>query len=1191
MKQRLFLIFLLSALASHCGRATDNKDKEKSADPSALSADDPSQFAAGQPPVFISYTTNTNTSLSVVLSKECTDATITNLSNYVFSNGLTVSAAAKNASNKFQIDLTTSAQTNINYTLTIFNLTSTEGVAINGVIQILFTGLQAPVATVTWYDPQNTANALPIVIPNGAIQSNLNTIYPNYIRSAIYGTVGGTSIIAYKTKLDAGAWSAEVATGTPINVTGLAEGYHTIYVIGKHSAGYWQDTAVATTVSWIQDTTPPAAAEIDALTKPVANGGVTASQSLSLRIIGTDVAYYKYCIDNGAYNDCTLGNYAGGPDPVTSDLVIPKATPAYPSAYNALLTPGSVTLKVIGFDASGNQQTSAATAAGTYTFTVNTGLVEAVYNTGTLPNSINNGATSASVDVLGTYGATHYKGAIVDGTTCPTLLATWDGYTMQPISTPITRSGMTDATPKTVCAIGYNNITGVWQGSYNPGVAAPSYSTKYTWIIDTTAPTASVFWKSPITAPTFTTQSTGYQLQVTASGATNYRYAVVASATACSAATYSSNQSIDVDLTFGSPDIATSGTNSYKVCVVAGDAAGNWQAAASATVAGPWTVDFDPPANNPDFAGVSLATQSFNISQITFSIDNASATTDSRYYRIQIATDTAFTNIVDDSFFKSCKAVDLPECTGALGTRTYSIAVNTNTSPSYYARVRAGDTLGNYRSDWSGTSAEHFVRGQITGKVKNAAGGALNGITVKMLDTDGSSLSALYPNTTTNATGDFTFTGVRAARNRYQIRVAEGDATYRPATKRNITVQEEGPTASIKTNTGTLNLITLATVTTQNVTTKVVDADDGWMLGYANVSLIDYSGATVATQRSDYSAACVTVAPVGSPPTNIPKTKFDVASTCGDVTFTGVTPGTYTIQVDGLSWGGNNQSYNTLNVENVAVNAATTSAGRIPIVKTLTGQDLKVVLSWGNTFPLDLDLHVVGTLPSGQTLTNVNTDTCNNTMLHVWAARPNVGLSWAQQYSAKTRTYIQANVQYNNTAFGTPTAGQPTYNYFPLDPSTNVALVQDAITGYGPEAINLISGYTDGTYWFTVVNWSEWFPNSYCANPRNSNGACNDNANPQLDNGKPDGVKVTKADQQWDVTNVQIKVYDSDGLAFEMTASPGAAALQYELWQAFKLTVAGSGSAGRTFTPVNTFADWPNASGTNDQSKCNLNGF
>ena len=96
---------------------------------------------------------------------------------------------------------------------------------------------------------------------------------------------------------------------------------------------------------------------------------------------------------------------------------------------------------------------------------------------------------------------------------------------------------------------------------------------------------------------------------------------------------------------------------------------------------------------------------------------------------------------------------------------------------------------------------------------------------------------------------------------------------------------------------------------------------------------------------------------------------------------------------------------NAVNTGSFALQLSNVSAGRLPIVRTLSGQDLKVVLSWGAGDPYDLDLHVVGTLPSGQTLTNVNADDCgtaNNTLFHVWAARPNVGLSWAQQYSAKT---------------------------------------------------------------------------------------------------------------------------------------------------------------------------------------------
>ncbi|HUR47359.1 MAG TPA: lamin tail domain-containing protein [Candidatus Saccharimonadales bacterium] len=48
---------------------------------------------------------------------------------------------------------------------------------------------------------------------------------------------------AYKWKLDNGAWSAETSiSGNPtINLTGLLNGPHTVYVVGKNDAGFYQD--------------------------------------------------------------------------------------------------------------------------------------------------------------------------------------------------------------------------------------------------------------------------------------------------------------------------------------------------------------------------------------------------------------------------------------------------------------------------------------------------------------------------------------------------------------------------------------------------------------------------------------------------------------------------------------------------------------------------------------------------------------------------------------------------------------------------------------------------------------------------------------------------------------------------------------------------------------------------------------
>lgn len=1170
------LLSVLVALLVACGRVDDGREKDKTAENSSVSVDSAAAQAAEAAPVYVSHTVVNNNTIHVILSKECTDATVTNTANYIINGGLQVQSAAKDATDKTKLILTTTTQQSQSYTLTILNLTSLVGTPITGVIQIVFTGLALPTAGFTWRNPVDQS-ALPETIgtwtlcnPNAS--ASACTVQPYYNKSAVDIVVSGANVAAYKYKLDAGSWGSEIPVATPLTLTGLSEGYHTLYIVVKHTLGYWQETTSpdVKTFSWVQDTLPAADAAFDTVTLPTTSGGTTASQSVNIRVIGSEIARYKICLDNGAYNDCTTSTFKGTtPTSINTNISIPN------SDYTAILTPGSVTFKVIGYDASGNAQI-APVAAGIFSYTIDTQNVEAVFNVADLPSSINNGTTSATINVLSTYGAVTYIGQIIDGTDCSTV--PWVALSASPVAvaTPITRSGMTDAVQqKTICAIG-RSVGGLWQGSWN-GVGTPPNITKYTWVIDTSAPTATVYWQNPISAPGSTTQTTGYKLQVSSSGgASHYRYAVVTGAgTACSTGTYSANTTIETDITIDPPTIATSGTTVYKVCVVAGDLAGNWQATSSASSTAEWTVDLDPPASNPSFASPSTSARTFNTAALTFSIDNSSATADSFYYEVQVATDAAFTNIIGDTTVKSCKTVSLPECPSALGTKDFTVAVDAFQSASYYARVKAGDQLGNMRSVFSSASPEHYVVGKITGVIRDQANAGVSGIAIKILTTGGTDVTSSYGGTiTTGAGGTFTIDNVRTAKLGYQIRAAEGDATYYPATKRNITVQEKGTGGTIQTNIGTLGIAAIAGASAQTVSAKVVDADDGWQLGYAEVKLIDYLGATVATARTvETGANCTSIPPVGSPPSNIPKAKFDLVVTCGNVSFAGISPGTYTIQVNGDSWGTTNQRYNQLDVESVVVHSSAVDKGRIPLVRLLTGQDIKIVLSWGAQEPRDPDMHMVGTLPSGQTLTNVNGDNCNTNQFHIWAGRPNVGFSWQQQYSSKTRTYPQGNASYSSQ------------NFFPLDPSTTAALVQDANSGYGPEAINLISGYTDGTYWVTVINWGGWYPGAY---------------------------GVTKASQRWDVTQVGLKVYDANGLTFEMiAAAPSVAPSQLapatavagcqstsdwnecELWQAFKITIAGGGSAGRKFTPVNTYQNWQDSTNASvyDLNKCYLNTF
>ncbi len=66
-------------------------------------------------------------------------------------------------------------------------------------------------------------------------------------------TVGGPGIIDYKYSLDNpnGPWSAETPVSQPIQLSGLVNGQtYTVYVIGKNSAGLWQEPDEAASVTW-----------------------------------------------------------------------------------------------------------------------------------------------------------------------------------------------------------------------------------------------------------------------------------------------------------------------------------------------------------------------------------------------------------------------------------------------------------------------------------------------------------------------------------------------------------------------------------------------------------------------------------------------------------------------------------------------------------------------------------------------------------------------------------------------------------------------------------------------------------------------------------------------------------------------------------------------------------------------------
>ena len=374
-------------------------------------------------------------------------------------------------------------------------------------------------------------------------------------------TVAGADIVAYKYQLDGGSYSPELAVGTPISLSSLAEGQHTVSAVGKDSAGNWQDTGSATSVSWTIDTTASMATLSGTPVSP------TSSTAAVLTVAGTDIVAYKYQQDGGSYS---------------SEIAV-----AAPISLSGLAE-GLHTVAVIGKDTAGNWQDLG--IATTVSWTIDTTPPIATIS-GTPSNPTN--ATTASLTVSGT-GVVSYKYAI-DGGSYSSEIAS---------AAPISLSGLAEGL-RAVAVIG-KDAAGNWQDVANAATAS--------WTVDTTAPAANI---SGVPADPSNTATAS--LTVAGAGVVSYRYSLDGGA-------YASEVAI------GTP-ISLSGLveGPHTVSVVGKDNAGNWQPDIAATTAA-WTIDTTSPTGvsvvneGDEYANatsVSISLSSNDAQQVCFSNDGA----------------------------------------------------------------------------------------------------------------------------------------------------------------------------------------------------------------------------------------------------------------------------------------------------------------------------------------------------------------------------------------------------------------------------------------------------------------------------------------------------------------------------------------------------------------------------------------
>ncbi|MDP2647072.1 MAG: Ig-like domain-containing protein [Desulfobacterales bacterium] len=117
-------------------------------------------------------------------------------------------------------------------------------------------------------------------------------------------SVEGDNITVYKYKLDDGSYGAETPAITPITLTGLGDGSHTVYVIAKDASDNWTSEENAVSVSWVVDTLAPV---LNGLTDDS-----TSKKSKTWNWDASDASHvsFRYLIDQNVTWDNPSGDYA-----------------------------------------------------------------------------------------------------------------------------------------------------------------------------------------------------------------------------------------------------------------------------------------------------------------------------------------------------------------------------------------------------------------------------------------------------------------------------------------------------------------------------------------------------------------------------------------------------------------------------------------------------------------------------------------------------------------------------------------------------------------------------------------------------------------------------------------------------------------------------------------------------------------
>lgn len=180
-------------------------------------------------------------------------------------------------------------------------------------------------------------------------------------------TVGGSDVVAYRYNIDgenSGSFGAEIPVSTPITGT-LADGEHTLRIIGRNASGTWQADADATTLTWtIQVVNYSHARLIGGVWTDASQGQIEGGQGIAVDTEGN-----SYVVDR---DNCRVQKFAadgsfvtawGSLGSGTTHLNYPRGI-AFDGIY--VYVADSSNNRIVKFDQDGVYQTSWLTGADSY---------------------------------------------------------------------------------------------------------------------------------------------------------------------------------------------------------------------------------------------------------------------------------------------------------------------------------------------------------------------------------------------------------------------------------------------------------------------------------------------------------------------------------------------------------------------------------------------------------------------------------------------------------------------------------------------------------------------------------------------------------------------------------------------------------------------------------------------------------